>query len=78
MAPFFRAAIAFYPGCSVSLRDARWKPAAPLAILIGATSDQRRAALPAWLRFGNEERPHASLQKRPPLSKLVQLAEQRS
>ena len=42
------------------------------------TSDQRRAALPAWLRFYNEERPHASLQKRPPLSKLVQFAEQRS
>ena len=42
------------------------------------TSDQRRAALPAWLQFYNEERPHASLHKQTPLSKLVQFAEQRS
>lgn len=42
--PFFRTAIAFYPGCSVSLRDARWKPAAPLAILIGADDDWTPAA----------------------------------
>jgi len=51
----------------------QWAYAVPYA-----TSEQRRAALPAWLRFYNEERPHASLQKRPPLSKLVQFAEQRS
>ena len=51
----------------------KWAYAVPYA-----TSEQRRAALPAWLRFYNEERPHASLQKRPPLSKLVQFAEQRS
>jgi dienelactone hydrolase len=42
--PFFRTAIAFYPGCNVSLRDARWKPAAPLAILIGADDDWTPAA----------------------------------
>ena len=42
------------------------------------TSEQRRAALPAWLRFYNEQRPHASLHQRPPLSKLAQFAEQRS
>jgi dienelactone hydrolase len=37
--PFFRTAIAFYPGCTVSLRDARWKPATALAILIGSADD---------------------------------------
>ncbi|MDH4180492.1 MAG: dienelactone hydrolase family protein [Betaproteobacteria bacterium] len=42
--PFFRTAIAFYPGCNVSLRDARWKPAVPLAILIGADDDWTPAA----------------------------------
>lgn len=42
--PFFRTAIAFYPGCTVSLRDARWKPAVPLAILIGADDDWTPAA----------------------------------
>jgi dienelactone hydrolase len=42
--PFFRTAIAFYPGCNVSLRDGRWKPAAPLVILIGADDDWTPAA----------------------------------
>jgi dienelactone hydrolase len=42
--PFFRTAIAFYPGCTPSLRDARWSPAAPLAILIGADDDWTPAA----------------------------------
>ena len=51
----------------------KWAYAVPYA-----TSDQRRAALPAWLQFYNEERSHASLQKRTPLSKLIQFAEQRS
>lgn len=37
--PFFRTTIAFYPGCTASLRDARWQPATPLAILIGAADD---------------------------------------
>src|SRR3954470_8853041 len=43
-----------------------------------ATSEQRHAALPAWLQFYNEERPHASLCHQTPLSKLLQFAEQRS
>ena len=38
----------------------------------------RRAALDTWLRFYNEERPHASLNRQTPLSRLVQFAEQRS
>lgn len=42
--PFFRAAVAFYPGCSVAARDARWHPATPLAILIGAADDWTPAA----------------------------------
>jgi transposase InsO family protein len=43
-----------------------------------ATSEHRRAALPNWIRIYNEERPHASLNKITPLSKLLQFAEQRS
>ena len=41
-------------------------------------SAHRRAALDTWLRFYNEERPHASLHKQTPLSRLAQFAEQRS
>lgn len=37
--PFFRAAIAFYPGCSATLRNERWTPAAPVEILIGDADD---------------------------------------
>lgn len=43
-----------------------------------ASSEQRRAALPNWMRIYNEERPHASLNRKTPLSKLLQFAEQRS
>jgi transposase InsO family protein len=42
------------------------------------TSEQRRAALPGWLHFYNEERSHASLNKQTPASRLAQFAEQRS
>lgn len=42
------------------------------------TSEQRRVALPEWLRFYNEDRPHASLHRQTPLSRLAQFAEQRS
>lgn len=39
-APFFRAAVAFYPGCSVSLRAGdRWQPAVPTRIHIGESDD---------------------------------------
>lgn len=41
-------------------------------------SAQRHAALAPWLRHYNEERPHASLHRQPPISRLSQLAEQRS
>jgi dienelactone hydrolase len=37
--PFFRTAIAFYPGCAPALRDAKWQPATSLTILIGAADD---------------------------------------
>ena len=43
-----------------------------------ANSAQRRAALAPWLRFYNEERPHASLNRQTPLGRLAQFAEQRS
>jgi len=51
----------------------KWAYAVPYA-----TSEQRRAALPDWLRFYNEDRPHASLHRQTPLSRLTQFAEQRS
>lgn len=51
----------------------KWAYAVPYA-----TSDQRRAALPAWMQFYNEQRPHASLHKQTPISKVLQFAEQRS
>jgi dienelactone hydrolase len=43
--PFFRAAVAFYPGCRFYL-DAgdRWQPAAPLRIYIGEKDDWTPAA----------------------------------
>jgi transposase InsO family protein len=41
-------------------------------------SAHRRAALTTWLRFYNEERPHASLHRQTPTSRLAQFAEQRS
>jgi len=38
--PFFRAAVAFYPGCAASLRAGpRWRPATATAIHIGAVDD---------------------------------------
>ena len=37
--PFFRAAVAFYPGCAASLRNDRWRPVVPTRILIGAADD---------------------------------------
>jgi transposase InsO family protein len=43
-----------------------------------ANSAHRRAALAPWLRHYNEEKPHASLNKQTPLSRLLQFAEQRS
>jgi len=42
------------------------------------TSEHRRAALPAWMQFYNEHRPHASLSRQTPHSRLLQFAEQRS
>jgi transposase InsO family protein len=42
------------------------------------TSEHRRAALTTWLRYYNEERPHASLHRKTPISRLAQFAEQRS
>lgn len=42
-----------------------------------ATSEHRRAALISWLRFYNEDKPHASLHRQTPISRLAQFAEQR-
>lgn len=43
-APFFRAAVAFYPGCTPASRDAQWRPAVATRILIGAADDWTPAA----------------------------------
>jgi transposase InsO family protein len=51
----------------------KWAYAVPYA-----TSAHRRAALATWLRFYNEERPHASLNRQTPIGRLAQFAEQRS
>ncbi len=40
------------------------------------TSRQRTAALPAWLAYYNRERPHASLNYHPPVSRLTTTGEQ--
>jgi len=42
--PFFRAAVAFYPGCSVAARDEGWRVASPVRILIGDADDWTPAA----------------------------------
>jgi transposase InsO family protein len=51
----------------------KWAYAVPYA-----NSAQRCAALAPWLRFYNEERPHASLNRQTPINRLAQFAEQRS
>jgi transposase InsO family protein len=43
-----------------------------------ANSNHRRAALPLWLRFYNEQRPHAALNRQTPAQRLAQFPEQRS
>jgi transposase InsO family protein len=42
------------------------------------SSEHRRLALAPWLRFYNEQRPHASLNHLPPISRIAAFAEQRS
>ena len=43
--PFFRAAVAFYPGCASSLRaGAKWRPVTTTAIHIGGSDDWTPAA----------------------------------
>jgi transposase InsO family protein len=42
------------------------------------SSAVRNAALPAFLRHYNMERPHTALQRRPPLARLLELSEQRA
>jgi dienelactone hydrolase len=37
--PFFRAAVALYPGCSVAARNEGWRPGAPVRVLIGDADD---------------------------------------
>jgi len=41
---FFRAAVAFYPGCSAAARSDRWRPATAVRVLIGAADDWTPAA----------------------------------
>jgi transposase InsO family protein len=42
------------------------------------SSQQRRHALPAWIDFYNQRKPHASLNRQPPLKRLEALMEQRA
>lgn len=42
--PFFRGAVAFYPGCTPASRDPQWRPGVPTRILIGAVDDWTPAA----------------------------------
>lgn len=42
--PFFRGAVAFYPGCTPASRDPQWRPGIPTRILIGAADDWTPAA----------------------------------
>ena len=49
----------------------KWAYAIPYA-----NSAQRHAALAPWMQFYNEERPHASLNRQTPLSRIAQFAEQ--
>jgi transposase InsO family protein len=51
----------------------KWAYATPYA-----TSAHRRAALGPWLRFYNERKPHASLNRQTPIRRLAQFTEQRS
>jgi transposase InsO family protein len=51
----------------------KWAYAVPYA-----NSAHRRAALQTWLRYYNEDRPHASLNRQTPISRLAQFAEQRT
>lgn len=51
----------------------KWAYAVPYA-----NSQARRDALTPWLRFYNEERPHASLNRQTPIGRLAQFCEQRS
>lgn len=39
-----RGMIAFYPGCAVAVRNAAWRPAAPLLVLMGGADDWTPAA----------------------------------
>lgn len=43
-----------------------------------SNSEHRRTALQTWMRFYNEERPHASLNRQTPIARLAQFTEQRS
>lgn len=49
-----RAAIAFYPGCLVTLRRGGWQPAAPLLLLLGEADDWTPARFCHRLVAGRE------------------------
>jgi len=53
---------------------------APHGVIVGPyrNSAHRQAAHATWLRFHNDEKPHASLHRQTPLDRLAQFAEQRS
>ena len=52
--PPFRVAVAFYPGCVVSLRAGdKWQPGMPAAIHIGALDDWTPA--PSCVKLGDRQ-----------------------
>ena len=54
--PFFRGAVAFYPGCTAASRDPQWRPGIPTRIVIGAADDWTPAA--ACETLGKRAREH--------------------
>ncbi len=46
--------------------------------LLYASSEHRRRALPHWLRYYNERRPHSSIGDRPPISRVGDVSGQDS
>ena len=76
--PHFNIMASLSPRCSPIAATARRLDHEDVAGLHVPFAGRTAAAPPNWIRIYNEERPHASLNKKTPLSKLLHFAEQRS